>query len=119
MAENVAAPFDPRVTIGTELRGAGYHTAFVGKYLNGLRDEVKPHQLKRYAKGWDDFDIIYENNGKFFDYTMWSPDGGRQAVRRRQVRPQHAGGQTQAREGHQGSTGRPAAVRLRQHLRPA
>jgi len=77
VAENVAAPFDPRVTIGTELRRAGYHTTFVGKYLNGLRDEVKPQQLKRYARGWDDFDIIYENNGKFFDYTMWSPDGGR------------------------------------------
>lgn len=77
VTDNVTAPFDPRVTIATELREAGYHTSFVGKYLNKLRDEVKPHQLKRYARGWDDFDIIYENNGKFFDYTMWSPDGGR------------------------------------------
>ena len=77
VAENVAAPFDPRVSIATELDGSGYQTIFVGKYLNQLRDEVKPRQLKRHAKAWDAFDIIYENNGKFFDYTMWSPEGGR------------------------------------------
>jgi arylsulfatase A-like enzyme len=74
--DNVAAPFDPRVTIGTELRGAGYHTVFVGKYLNQLRDEVKRKQLRRHARGWDAFDIIYENNGKYFDYAMWSPGKG-------------------------------------------
>jgi len=74
--DNVAAPFDPGVTIGTELRGAGYHTLFVGKYLNQLRDEVKRKRLKRHARGWDAFDIIYENNGKYYDYAMWSPGEG-------------------------------------------
>ncbi len=78
VAENVASPFDPRVTIASELQASGYQTIFAGKYLNQLRDEVKPHQLKRHARSWDAFDIIYENNGKFFDYTMWSPDGGRE-----------------------------------------
>jgi N-acetylglucosamine-6-sulfatase len=73
---NVTIPFDPRVTLATELQGAGYHTVFAGKYLNGLRDEVKRSRLKRYARGWDAFDIIYENNGKFFDYATWSPDQG-------------------------------------------
>jgi arylsulfatase A-like enzyme len=76
--DNITEPFDPRVTLATELNKSGYQTILVGKYLNQLRDEVKPHQLKRYAKGWDEFDIIYENNGKYFDYTMWSPDGGRE-----------------------------------------
>jgi N-acetylglucosamine-6-sulfatase len=76
--DNAAAPFDPRVTIATELNRSGYETIFVGKYLNQLRDEVKPHQLKRHAKGWDAFEIIYENNGKYFNYDMWSPDGGRE-----------------------------------------
>ena len=73
--DNVAAPFDPRVTLATELNKSGYNTMFVGKYLNQLRDEVKPHQLKRHAKGWDAFDIVYENNGKYFNYAMWSPEG--------------------------------------------
>ena len=73
---NVAEPFDPRVTIGSELNEAGYQTVFVGKYLNNLREEVKPHQLKRHARGWDEFEIIYEDNGRFYDYAMWSPDGG-------------------------------------------
>ncbi len=74
--DNVAAPFDPRVTLGTELRGAGYHTILTGKYLNQLRNEVKPRRLKRHTRGWDAFDIIYENNGKYYDYAMWSPEAG-------------------------------------------
>jgi arylsulfatase A-like enzyme len=73
--DNVAAPFDPRVTLATELDGVGYETILVGKYLNGLRSEVSPRQLRRHARGWDAFDVIYEDNGKYFDYTMWSPDG--------------------------------------------
>jgi arylsulfatase A-like enzyme len=76
VAENVTKPFDPRVTLGTELQDAGYHTIFAGKYLNKLRDQVRQNKLKRYARGWDAFDIIYENNGKFFDYATWSPDKG-------------------------------------------
>lgn len=76
VTENVAAPFDPRVTVATELDESGYHTVFVGKYLNGLRDEVRPHQLKRHARGWDAFEVVYENNGMYYDYRMWSPDEG-------------------------------------------
>lgn len=72
---NVAAPFDPRVTIATEMRGAGYRTMLVGKYLNQLRSEVKAHRLKKHAKGWDVFDVIYEDNGKYYDYRMWTREG--------------------------------------------
>ena len=51
----------PSGPIATELDRSGYQTVLVGKYLNGLRDELKPRQLKRHARGWDEFDIIYEN----------------------------------------------------------
>ncbi len=78
VAGNVAAAFDPRVTVATELGRSGYRTVFVGKYLNQLRKELKPRQLRRHARGWDEFDAIYENNGKYFNYTMWSPKGGRE-----------------------------------------
>ena len=74
--DNVTAPFDPRVTIASELKDVGYHTVFVGKYMNQLRNEVKPRQLRRHAKAWDAFDIIYENNGKYFNFDLWSPEGG-------------------------------------------
>ncbi len=73
--DNVTVPFDPRVTLGTELNGAGYHTMFVGKYFNQLSEQVKPHQLKRYARGWDDFDIVYETNGRFYNYRLWTREG--------------------------------------------
>lgn len=75
VTQNVAAPFDPRVTIGTEMRRAGYHTMLVGKYLNQLRSEVKTHQLRKHARGWDVFDIVYEDNGKYYDYRLWTRDG--------------------------------------------
>ena len=76
VTDNVTAPFDPRVTIATEMRSAGYRTMLVGKYLNQLRSEVKPHRLRKHAKGWDVFDVIYEDNGKYFDYRLWSREGG-------------------------------------------
>ncbi len=76
--DNVAAPFDPRVTVATELREAGYQTMFVGKYLNQLRSEVKPRGLRRHAQSWDEFDIIYENNGKYYNYDLWTPEGRQQ-----------------------------------------
>jgi N-acetylglucosamine-6-sulfatase len=72
---NIVGPFDPGVTIGTELRDAGYRTAWVGKYLNGLRDELTLDQLAGHAVGWDVFDVIYANNGKFFNYDLWTRDG--------------------------------------------
>lgn len=75
VARNVAASFDPRVTIATEMRGVGYQTMFVGKYLNQLATEVQRRQLKKRAKGWDVFDIIYEDNGKYYDYRMWTREG--------------------------------------------
>jgi N-acetylglucosamine-6-sulfatase len=72
---NVTKPFDPRVTIGTELQESGYQTLFVGKYMNQLRSEVKRKQLRRYAQGWDEFDIVYQDNGRYRDYDMWTREG--------------------------------------------
>jgi arylsulfatase A-like enzyme len=73
--DNVAAAFDPRVSVATELGASGYQTMLVGKYFNQLRSELKPHQLRRHATKWDVFDVIYENNGKYFDYDLWTPEG--------------------------------------------
>jgi arylsulfatase A-like enzyme len=72
---NIVTPFDPSVTIGTELQAAGYRTAYVGKYLNDLGDSVPLDQVERYAAGWDVFDIIHANNGRFYGYDLWTRDG--------------------------------------------
>jgi arylsulfatase A-like enzyme len=72
--------FDPSRTLATELRGVGYHTILAGKYGNGI-EEVAPtrQSVKPYARGWDDFDIIWKRpikgKGQFYDYKLWTRDG--------------------------------------------
>lgn len=78
---NIAGPFDPSVTIGSELQDAGYHTIFVGKYLNGLRSDVPRRRMGDHAAGWDAFDVIYEDNGQYRDYDLWTRDGMRRLGR--------------------------------------
>lgn len=73
--DNVTAPFDPTTTIGTELQGVGYSTAYLGKYLNELRSEVRPAEVSRYAVGWDVFDVVYADNGRYRDYDLWTRKG--------------------------------------------
>lgn len=72
---NVTVPFDPTTTLGTELQSVGYTTMFVGKYFNELRSEVPRRDVEDYAVGWDDFDVIYEDNGQYLDYDLWTRDG--------------------------------------------
>ncbi|MFV2062321.1 MAG: sulfatase-like hydrolase/transferase [Chloroflexota bacterium] len=72
---NDVALFDPRVTVATELQGAGYQTFYVGKYMNMLRTRVPRNKVGRYAKGWDEFDVVYEDNGKWYDYDLWTRSG--------------------------------------------
>jgi arylsulfatase A-like enzyme len=73
--QNDATLFDPSVTLATELDAVGYETIFVGKYLNGLRDGVKRRGVRDHANGWDAFDVVYANNGKYLDYDLWTRDG--------------------------------------------
>jgi arylsulfatase A-like enzyme len=75
VARNVTVPFDPSTTLGTELQAVGYTTMFVGKYLNAFRSEVPRREVRDYAAGWDAFDVIYEDNGKYLDYDLWTRDG--------------------------------------------
>ena len=69
---NEGAQLDPSVTIATALDGAGYRTAFVGKYLNGYR-ALPPE--RRDPPGWDTFDVIDSNQGKYYWYEMRAQDG--------------------------------------------
>ena len=51
---------------------AGYHTAYVGKYLNGYR-KFSPDRLD--PPGWSEFDVINSNQGKYFWYQIRDREG--------------------------------------------
>ena len=69
---NDGARLDPSVTIATELDASGYRTSYVGKYLNGYR--AFPPE-RRDPPGWDTFDVIDSNQGKYFWYEMRDRQG--------------------------------------------
>jgi arylsulfatase A-like enzyme len=69
---NNGTQLDVSTTIATELDGAGYHTAYVGKYLNGYK-KFSPEQYD--PPGWDAFDVINSNQGKYFWYQIRDRDG--------------------------------------------
>lgn len=64
--------FNPTTTIATEIQGVGYHTMLTGKYLNNYNkfpaDKLTP-------PGWDEFDALYVNNVKYYDYPLRAKDG--------------------------------------------
>jgi arylsulfatase A-like enzyme len=70
---NEGAQLDPSVTVATALQEAGYHTQYTGKYLNGYR--AFPND-RRDPPGWDAFDVIDSNQGKYFWYELRDRQGG-------------------------------------------
>jgi arylsulfatase A-like enzyme len=60
---NDARQFRPRMSIATQLKGAGYFTIASGKYLNGtfLLKKTQP-------RGWDRASI---NGGLYYNYTLF------------------------------------------------
>ena len=69
---NNGEQLDVSTTIATELDGAGYHTAYVGKYLNGYR-KLSPGKYD--PPGWSEFDVINSNQGKYFWYQIRDREG--------------------------------------------
>jgi arylsulfatase A-like enzyme len=69
---NNGEQLDVSTTIATELAAAGYHTAYVGKYLNGYR-RFSPDKYD--PPGWSDFDVINSNQGKYFWYQIRDREG--------------------------------------------
>ena len=64
---NDASLFDPSETIATELQGVGYHTAWIGKYLNRY---ISIHGAAHatYDAGWDVFEPM---SGGSYGYYYW------------------------------------------------
>src|SRR5262249_45708300 len=71
---NLARLFDPRMTIATQLQGAGYHTALVGKYFNRYGEIVRAG-VTLPPPGWDSFTAFAEPD--YYGYTLL---GGRAGI---------------------------------------
>lgn len=77
--------FDPTSTVANRLQGVGYHTIFAGKPINGIGLVLEGPEVKAFARGWDDFGIIWKRKVKyksFYRYnwktrysTSWKGDG--------------------------------------------
>lgn len=78
ITQNDPRRFDPGRTIAVKLSNRGYVTGFAGKYLNALAAVTPTRQsVLKYAQGWKEFDVIWENQGRFFGYRQWRRSGTR------------------------------------------
>jgi N-acetylglucosamine-6-sulfatase len=77
VTQNDLGPFDPTRTIAVQLQRAGYRTLFGGKFLNRFPHYAYQHGARRYAVGWDQFDVVFTHHGKFYNYPLWTRTGTR------------------------------------------
>jgi arylsulfatase A-like enzyme len=76
VTQNRFGRYDGAEPISTALRGAGYRTSFVGKHLNGLaRRYPNRTALDGLADQWDDFDVIWHDQGRFYDWRQYRKTG--------------------------------------------
>jgi len=76
VTQNEMSKFNPRFTIGTKLQKKRYRTAYIGKYLNGLAGTVTTRSgMRKYSQGWNRFSVIWENQGRFYDYRYYRKSG--------------------------------------------
>ena len=69
-------PYQPETSVAVKLQAAGYHTLYGGKFLNRLpRYSREPEEMLAIAQGWDEFDVIWTNHGKFYQYPFWTRSG--------------------------------------------
>jgi arylsulfatase A-like enzyme len=73
---------DPERNLAAWLQAAGYQTAFVGKWLNGLRNPRRP------PPGWTTWSGLVGDGGEglssYYDFDVYEPDG----------KPRHYGNET-------------------------
>jgi len=88
-ARKFAAMGSDRSTIGTWLQAAGYHTGYLGKYMNDYEPEegyVPPGWDEWYGAGHDYYDYVLNENGRLVGY------GGRPEDYLTDVLARHADG---------------------------
>ena len=73
VVENDARLFDPSMHVGKQLKGAGYSSMFIGKYLNE-NDELTGGAWQDHQIGWTVLDAIY-GKPTFEDYVVRTKEG--------------------------------------------
>jgi arylsulfatase A-like enzyme len=74
VTRNDAKLFDPRVSVASEMRAAGYHTVWLGKYLNFYMS-LRGDRRTRHEAAWDVFKPF---SGRNHGYLYW-PKGARRS----------------------------------------
>jgi arylsulfatase A-like enzyme len=65
--------YQPRTSLGARIRQTGYRTAYIGKFMNGLASQARTRAaMRRFADGWDRFSVIWQDNGRFYDYRYFT-----------------------------------------------
>ncbi len=72
---NDVSPYRADNDIAEKMRKAGYRTLYVGKHINRLADD-RPTRvaMEPLAQNWDAFDVMWEDQGKFYDWLQFRKD---------------------------------------------
>jgi N-acetylglucosamine-6-sulfatase len=72
---NDVGPYRSDNDIADKLSSVGYRTVFVGKHINRLAEDRPTRlQMERLAENWDEFDVMWEDQGKFYDWLQYRKD---------------------------------------------
>ena len=72
---NDVGPYRADNDLAEKLSGAGYRTLYVGKHINRLAERRPTRtQMDRLAADWDAFDVMWEDQGKFYDWLQYRKD---------------------------------------------
>jgi arylsulfatase A-like enzyme len=72
---NDVSPYRGDNTLAAKLSKVGYRTVYVGKHINRLADDRPTRaQMDRLAEHWDEFDVMWEDQGKFYDWLQYRKD---------------------------------------------
>lgn len=78
VTQNDIRDYDPANTLSPKLRSKGYKTVFIGKHINRLKKEYPTRSaMSRLSSKWDRFDVMWENQGRFYDWTQYRKSGTR------------------------------------------
>lgn len=68
--------YRPATALPRKLAGEGYRTAFIGKHINGLAKRYKTRKaMHRLSGGWNAFDVIWEDGGRYYDWRQYRKSG--------------------------------------------
>jgi arylsulfatase A-like enzyme len=72
---NDISPYRPENDIADKMSKVGYRTVYVGKHINRLADDRPTRiQMDQLAEHWDEFDVMWEDQGKFYDWLQYRKD---------------------------------------------